>query len=129
MLGITWVAPTLWRLGAIDFTFDISAHMLENTDMLTCRSQMKSRFANKLFHRCREFLRTALCAAEAKRRPKDFCGLENGWDNRTDVRAHTYATLLHRSGLYLLMGGVWSKLKWVLLTQLRRRPYLSSLLT
>ena len=111
MLGISWVAPTTWRLGTNEFSFEVPERLLENPRMSTCRSRMNTRFTRDLFHRCRDFLRTALCAAEAQRRPKDFSGLENGWDSRIDVRANTYATLLHRSGPSLLMGGVWTKLK------------------
>ena len=111
-LGASWNAPSSWSLRGNIFNFRLSDEALAAVDPLAVRARMSSAPVRKILHNARDFLRTALFCAEAHRRPKDFAGLERGWNPRESVRSHTYACLLFSGGPSLLTGGFGPRLKW-----------------
>ena len=94
-LKVQWTAPFVLKLGDQTFSFD-----LENYTTKLC---------NKMWHELRDFLRLTVVAKEAQRRPKDYAGLEHGWDDRHGVRANTYSLWHRRTGPSLLCAAVWTR--------------------
>ncbi len=94
-LKVEWTSAFVFKQGERVFSFDPTAR-----PTLT-----------KLWHNLRAFLRDVVLANEAKRRPRDFDGLEKGWDSREEVRANTYSMWHRKSGPALLCAGVWTRAK------------------
>ena len=96
-LTIEWNAPYSFKLGSNSFNFDLETYSKKE--------------CNKLWHDLRDFLRLAVARKESKRRPKDFAGLEDGWDTRREVRANTHSLWHRRSGPALLCSAIWTRAK------------------
>ncbi len=88
-----------------------SAFVFKRDDKLFSFDPQTRPTTNKLLHLLRAFLRDAVLAKEAARRPRDFAGLERGWDTREEVRANTYSLWHRRSGPSIVCGNVWTRAK------------------
>ena len=80
-------------------------------DEYDVKSAMRRSRILRIMHNCRSFLRYAITAAEAYRRPKHFAGLEAGLeDGPHPVREAMFAMLLAQAGPAFATGGVWTQL-------------------
>ncbi len=94
-LAIDGTDKNTWRCEGKSLDISVAA--------FSCPKQVR-----KLLHNARQFLVDVLIIAAARERSKDFDGLQNGWDCRTEVRQSTYSVILHRGGPSLLTGGIWT---------------------
>jgi len=109
-LSIAWVNDSTLVCHGRSLDFGVSDDLVARAAAVPVKSLFQQAPLAAFFHEARDFLRHALLAGEARRRPKDFGGLENGWSESRFVRESTYALLLHRSGPSLVTAGIWTSL-------------------
>ena len=112
-LGAEWRSALEWAFTAngrtITCALDCALPDQETRQRLqTTRERCQHKVVREMLHRVRAFIRHALVAKEAARRPKDFAGLEEGWCEQPVVREHTYAMRLVFGGPALSAAGLWT---------------------
>ncbi len=109
-LNIEWIGSTNLTCGTKTFAFNLPQTLLNRVGFDKIRTLCSHRDVNTLLHDARAFLRRAVMVAEVARRPKDFAGLENSWDESRRCRELMYALQLHYGGPSLSAGGLWTQL-------------------
>ena len=101
------VVPLRWSFAGKLFAF-APASLLDKIGEADAKVLMTDREAKRILHDARVFLRMVLAYAEARRRPKDFGGLQDGWSELREHRELSYRLLLHAGGPSLATVGAWT---------------------
>ena len=109
-LGITWVDSTTWRFGSNFVSHSLSAALAVAAGVVDIKTLSRHRSVVALLHDAPVFLRYVVIVSEAIRRPTDFAGSEEGWDESRLSRELLYALQLHFGGPSLTTPGLWTQL-------------------
>ena len=110
-LQLEWESPFRLKIHFAYFDFGFADSVFEGASPAAAKAILAKPEVKKRTHELHVYLRAILASKMAKDRPKDYEGLERGWDDRKQMRAIVYEAWKTPGGPSVLAAGVWTREK------------------